>query len=387
MQALKKEKGLVYLLAAALFFSLLCGVGWAIETTAVGEGRTRQEAVNNAIRAAVEQALGTMVKSQTQVSQGKLVWDRIASASAGYVNSHQVLAAGKDPISEMYRAKVRVNVDDHKLKSALDEFLKDPRAQRTFQETSFDERKIVVVYQPRTGFDLPANSKGVQTIMDLIQDKLSSYGFRVFLPDQLVRIKAKSSEMVVDEEDAIGLARQEAADAAIVVSFDAAKRPTADGYNMILCTLSLKAFDTTTGELFANVQDRDKTISRGGGYGVQDGVARAAIKVGPRTVDRMVKKIVNRFSTKRAKFVALIFRNISVKNQNAVEGLLEEIGWRYRVARQTGKYIEIEIFSEADPTSVRRTIRQAINKNGLPLSPSEMIGSRVVFRGTATGGY
>ena len=382
-----KRKGWVFLLVAVLVLSFLSSVSWAIETTAVGEGRTRQEAVNNAIRAAVEQALGTMVKSQTQVSQGKLIWDRIASASAGYVKSHEVLAAGKDPISEMYRAKVRVNIDDHKLKSALDEFLKDPRAQRTFQETSFDERKIIVVYKPRTGFDLPANSKGVQTVMDLIQDKLSGYGFRVFLPDQLMRIKAKSAEMVVDEEDAIGLARQEAADAAIIVSFDAAKRPTSDGYNMILCTLSLKAFDTTTGELFANVQDRDKTISRGGAYGLQDGIARTAIKVGPRTVDRMVKKIVHRFSTKRAKFVTLIFRNISVKNQNDVETLLEEIGWRYRVARQTGKYIELEIFSEADPTSVRRTIRQAVNKNGLPLTPSEMIGSRVIFKGTATGGY
>lgn len=382
-----RRKGLIFLLVAAIGLFFLSSVSWAIETTAVGEGRTRQEAINNAIRAAVEQALGTMVKSQTQVSQGKLVWDRIASASAGYVKSHEVIAAGKDPVSEMYRAKVRVNVDDHKLQNALDEFLKDPRAQRTFQETSFDERKVIVVYKPRTGFDLPANSKGVHTIMDLIQDKLSSYGFRVFLPDQLVRIKAKAAEMVVDEEDAINLARQEAADAAIVVSFDAAKKPTSDGYNIILCTLSIKAFDTTTGELFANVQDRDKTISRGGAYGLQDGIARTAIKVGPRTVDRLVKKIVNRFSTKRAKFVTLIFRNISIKDQNSVERLVEEIGWRYRVSRQTGKYIELEIFSEADPTSVRRTIRQAVNKNRLPLSPSEMIGSRVIFTGKATGGY
>ncbi|HDZ89597.1 MAG: hypothetical protein JRJ09_08895 [Deltaproteobacteria bacterium] len=376
-----------FLLVALLALSFASSGAIAVETTAVGEGRTRQEAINNGIRAAVEKALGTMVKSQTQVSQGKLVWDRIASASAGYVKSYDVIAEGKDPISDLYKVKLAVNLDDHKLKNALDEFLNDPRAQRTFQETSFDERKIIVVYKPRTGFDLPFNSKGVQTIMDLIQDKLSGYGFRVFLPDQLVRIKAKSAEMVVDEEDAINLARQEAADAAVVVSFDAAKRPTSDGYNIILCTLSLKAFDTTTGELFANVQDRDKTIARGGEYGIQDGVARTAIKVGPRTVDRLVKKIVDRFSTKRAKFVTLIFRNIAIKDQDRVEGLVEEIGWRYRVSRQTGKYLELEIFSEADPTSVRRTIRKTLKKNGLPLTPSEMIGSRVVFVGTATGGY
>jgi len=382
-----KRKGWVFLLIAVLVLFFLSTVCWAIETTAIGEGKTRQEAINNAIRVAVEKALGTLVKSQTQVSQGKLVWDRIASASAGYVKNYDVIAEGKDPVSEQYKVKLKVDLDDHKLKSAVEEFLNDPRAQRTFQETRFDERKIIVVYQPRTGFDLPGDSKAVQTVMDLIQDKLSSYGFRVFLPDQLVRIKAKSAEMVADEEDAINLARQEAADAAIIVSFDAAKNPTSDGYNIILCTLTLKAFDTTTGEVFANVQDRDKTISRGGEYGLQDGITRAAIKVGPRSVERLVKKIVNRFSTKRAKFVTLIFRNVSIKDQNNVERHVEEIGWRYRVSRQTGKYIELEIFSEADPTSVRRAIRQAVNKNGLPLTPSEMIGSRVIFTGKATGGY
>jgi len=101
----------------------------------------------------------------------------------------------------------------------------------------------------------------------------------------------------------------------------------------------------------------------------------------------LVKKIVNHFSTNGAKFVTLIFRNITIKDQDRVEEIVEEIGWRYRVARQTGKYIELEIFSEADPTSVRKTIRRAVKKNGLPLTPSEMIGSRVIFTGKATGGY
>ncbi|MCF8120501.1 MAG: hypothetical protein K9L83_09865 [Deltaproteobacteria bacterium] len=381
------KKGVFLLWSAMLSLLVLSTISWAIETTAVGEGRTRQEAINNGIRTAVEQALGTLVKSSTQVSQGKLVWDRIASASAGYVKKYDVIAEGKDPVSDVYKVKLNVSVDDHKLQNAVDEYIDDPRAQRTFQETRFDERKIMVVYQPRTGFDLPADSKGVQTIMDLIQDKLAGYGFRVFLADQLVRIKEKVSEMVVDEESAINLARQEAADAAVTVSFDAAKRPTSDGYNLILCTLSLKAFDTSTGELFANVQDRDKTIARGGDYGIQDGVARTAIKVGPRTVERLTKKIVNRFSTKRAKFVMLAFRNISAGNQLKVESLLEEIGWRYRVARQTGNYVEFEVFSEADPTSVRMTVRREIQKAQLPLTPTEMVGSRVIFDGKDTGGY
>ena len=91
-----------------------------------------------------------------------------------------------------------------------------------------------------------------------------------------------------------------------------------------MCTLNLRAFDTTTGALFANVQDRDKTISRGGDYAIQDGISRAAIKIGPRAVGNLVKKIVKRFSG--PKYVTLIFRNISMKNQNKMEDILEELG-------------------------------------------------------------
>ncbi len=382
------EKGVktgLFLVIAWLVFLSMATVGWAIETTAIGEGRTRQEAINNGIRVAVEQALGTMVKSDTQVTNGKLIWDRIASASAGYVKNYNVLAEGKDPVTDAYKVKLAVTVDDYKLKGAVDDFLNDPRQQQIFQQTKFDERKVVVVYQPQTGFDLPYNSKGVQTIMGLIQDKLAAHGFRVFLPDQIRRIKGKSAEMVVDEETAIEIARQETGDCAIIVSLDGAKRPTSDGFFLLMCTLNLRAFDTATGALFANVQDRDKTISRSGDYAIQDGISRAAIKIGPRAVERLVKKIVKRFSG--PKYVTLIFRNISSKNQNRMEDILDGLGWRIRVARQTGKYIEFEVIGEADPSSVRKIVRKEIQKAGLPLKAGEMVGSRITFGGNATGGY
>ncbi|WP_461833937.1 hypothetical protein, partial [Desulfothermus sp.] len=328
--------------------------------------------------------------STSNVSQGKLIYDRITSASAGYVKSYNVIAEGKDPVTEVYKVKLNVVLDDFKLKNAVNQFMEDPRFQRTFQETKFDERKVVVLYKPRTGLDLPYNSKAVQSVMDLIEDRLSGKGFRVFLPSQLKRIRGRAAEMVVDEETAINIARQETGDAVIIVSFDAGKRPTNDGYYLIYATLTLKAYDCTTGELFANVQDRGKTITRGGEYGLQDGVARVAIKIGPRVVDRLIGKIVRRFSGARAKFVMLILRNININQQDKVEDVLEELGWRYRISRQTGSYMEVEIFNEADPTSVRRILRRSFKKKALGLIPAEVSGARVIFEGSysgAGGGY
>ncbi|RJR25958.1 MAG: hypothetical protein C4582_02785 [Desulfobacteraceae bacterium] len=382
-----KSKRLFYLTAVVGIVICFSTAAWAIQTTAVGEGKSRQEAINNGLRAAVEQALGTMMSSATQVKDGTLLHDKIVSASAGYVKSYDVIAEGKDPVSESYKVKLAVILDDAKLKGSVEEFMKDPRAMSTFTQTKFDDKKIVVVYMPRTGLDLPYDSKAVQTIMDLIQDKLAGYAFRVYLPSELKRIRGRSAEMVVDEATAIDIARQEAGDAMVAVGFDAGRQPTDDGYQLLHVSLTLKAFDPTTGELFANVQDRDKTIARGGDYALQDGLAQAAIKVGPRTVDRLTAKIVERFSTVRQKSVVLILRNIGPKNQTKVERILEDIGWKFRISRQTGKYLEVDIFSEADPTTVRRTFRDAVEKAGMDLTASEMAGSRVTFDGKETGGY
>jgi len=379
---IKRIESLWVIIYLVLFWSAMA---LAMEVIAIGEGHTRQEAINNGIRAAIEKALGTYIKSSTEIGQGKMIYDRIASASAGYVKDYKVLVEGRDPVTDSYKVRLSVVIDDYRLKSAIDEFRKDPRFQRAFQETSFEERRVVVVYKPRTGLDLPYNSKAVQTVMDLIEDKLAEYGFRVFLPSELKRIRGRAAETVVDEKTAIQIARQETGDAVVLVSFDAGTRPIPDGYMLILASLSIKAYDVTTGELFTNVQDRGKTISRGGSYGLADGIARVALKIGPTCVDRLTAKIVERFSTKRAKFVVLIFRNISPKDQDRVEDLLEsDIGWKYRISRQTGSYMEIEVFSEADPTSVRKIMRRSIKRAGLPLTLTEMAGSRVVFSGNYT---
>ena len=131
--------------------------------------------------------------------------------------------------------------------------------------------------------------------------------------------------------------------------------------------------------MFANVQDTNKTITWGSDYGIQDGVTRIVLKIGPRCVNNFIRKIVNRFSTIRAKFVVLIFRNISPNDQDKIENLLNEIGWRYRIAYQTGNYIEIEIFCEADPASVRRVMRKRLKAAGLSFIPIEMVGSKIIF--------
>jgi hypothetical protein len=366
------------------FFSFLIFVTnlWAAEVTVVGIGPARQTAVNDGLRQAVEQALGTFLDSKTSLSDGKVDFDKIITASSGYVKNYDVLAEGKDPIEEIFKVKMRVVVDDIKLKTALEEFLDDPRFQKVFQETRFDNKRIVVLYGRRTKQDLGPDEKAVQLIMDLVEDRLVGYGFRVFLPEQLKRIKGNINEMMIDEQTAIDLARQEDSDGVVLLNIDAGKRKTQDGFYVVHSSIMLKAYDVTTGELFANIHDRDKTISRGGSYGISDGVARVAEKIGAKAADGVVKKIVSRFSGQRSKFIVLVIQDAALSMQDQVEDLvIDDLGLKYRINRQSGSYLEMEIFSETDPTSFRRTLRRAFRKKGIKLNPKEIKGARIVYSG------
>lgn len=57
----------------------------------VGEGRTPDEARNNGFRIAVEQAIGSVVASETAGQNGRLTRDEIISYSAGYVDQYKIL--------------------------------------------------------------------------------------------------------------------------------------------------------------------------------------------------------------------------------------------------------------------------------------------------------
>lgn len=56
-----------------------------------GNGRTTAEARNNGFRLAVESALGTLISSETEVQNGRIVRDEIISYAAGFVDRFEIV--------------------------------------------------------------------------------------------------------------------------------------------------------------------------------------------------------------------------------------------------------------------------------------------------------
>jgi hypothetical protein len=82
------------------------GVGTILNNDVAAE---RDQALDDAMRNAVEQGLGTYIKSETLVQNFQLVDDRILSWSAGYVKKYDILSEGKK--TDVYEVQIRALVN------------------------------------------------------------------------------------------------------------------------------------------------------------------------------------------------------------------------------------------------------------------------------------
>ena len=77
----------------------------------------RDIALEDALRRAVEQVIGTMVESETLVQNFQLISDKIYTQTKGYVTNYQVVSERRD--GELFRVTVKAAVDAGHLQADL----------------------------------------------------------------------------------------------------------------------------------------------------------------------------------------------------------------------------------------------------------------------------
>lgn len=86
-------------------------------TIMIGQGATKDEAVQDAIRKAVESATGVFVYSTSEVKDFTLVKDQIVTASRGYVKDFNVMQESKN--EGIVFVKLNVTVDTDNIKATI----------------------------------------------------------------------------------------------------------------------------------------------------------------------------------------------------------------------------------------------------------------------------
>jgi len=128
----------------------------------------REKALDEAKRAAIEKAMGTMIESRTIVENFQVVKDQIFSRSSGYLKNIKILEEKKTDLGT-YELEIQAEVEISVLVDDIDRFQNIIRWQQN--------PRISIIIEP--GLDntnLPAAHK----IVNLLTAKLKANGFKVF---------------------------------------------------------------------------------------------------------------------------------------------------------------------------------------------------------------
>jgi hypothetical protein len=160
-------KKIVLLLIALL----LGGVSVAMaDVEATGEGPSKEQALVTAMRRAVEQGVGTYLKSSTTVVDSALVDDKILSHSKGYVTSYKIIKEGKS--DDGFSITISAKVDSKTIKDDIDAL--------TILRKSVGNPRILVAYSKKgEGAQLFKDKNFIDEIYNGIVETLTDKQFRV----------------------------------------------------------------------------------------------------------------------------------------------------------------------------------------------------------------
>ena len=194
--------------------------------TGVADGKTaraRDEALNDALRKAVEQGVGTVVTSDLTVEQKRLVEDRIYTESSGYIQQYKILSEEKS--DDLYEVKISAAVRMTKLADDLRSIGLIIRKKR-------NPRVMVVVYSREMNSSyLGVSLEGNRNVENQTERELIAKGFKVLDAGQVSRKKELERLLLEGDSSQAGrLARDFGAD----VLVDADVRRTFVNQRMVL---------------------------------------------------------------------------------------------------------------------------------------------------------
>jgi hypothetical protein len=258
------------------------------------EPAARDRAIDDALRKAVEQSLGTYIDSQTKVENFMLVEDRILSWSKGYVSRYNIVSEGKQT-PEMYQATVDAVVDVSNLQNdaqAVQDLINNMGNPRVM--FLIDEQNVGVTSDRYHYFDV--NMTAAETAM---MNRFMAKGFDVVDPGISRQNKERDRILAAISGDSKSAALVAASQAAEVVITGKAVAKVAQG-------IKLGGMKSCQANLTARVVDSDigSIIATGNKHAAQvhidevTGGTKAIEKAANALADELAGKILEKWRSK-----------------------------------------------------------------------------------------
>lgn len=304
-----RKDAFVGLFLALLLFSWSGGAaGQEVQTiTAEGVGVViggdraiaRDNAINDALRKAVEQAVGTMVSSETLVQNFQTLNDRIYTQTQGYVQNYKILSEKPGP--DLHQVTVQAAV-------AMGNLQKDLQALGILLGQVGKPRIMILIAEQNIGqqyYYWWGHERGEQadltiaenTIMDHFREK----GFDFVdhnVQSKDIKVSPAFRVAELNDQSAITLGQQADAEVVIVGKALAKSVGSIAGTSMksVQANISLRAIQTDNGRVLSSGTEHAAAVHIDEITAGAEALRKASVKIS----DKMIDDIIKNFQTRIA---------------------------------------------------------------------------------------
>jgi len=162
---------LCFVFTTAAFAEMITAEGVAAITGNVTIAR--EKAIDDALRRAVEQAVGTMISSDTMTNNFQVVHDKILAQTSGYVKSYQILK--EEQVGQEFRVAVIADVGRENLQGSLEAL--------GLLQVLKEKPKVMVIIEEKVGGLFGTTAwENVGQAESTIMERLMAAGFNVVDP-------------------------------------------------------------------------------------------------------------------------------------------------------------------------------------------------------------
>lgn len=337
----------------------------------------RKIALRDAQRNAVEQILGTFVRSETKIENYQLLEDKIFSRAEGFIESFTVEEEGVEGTS--YRVVIRAMIKVETLKDEL-------RAIGIMLEEMGFPRIMLIV-------DETVKKNGEETVVDHptlsaeIENRLLKKGFILVAKDYSDQLRRQErelmAEVIASDQKAAEMALSYGAEVVVVGTNTIDYFGVQNLFHQSDATASIRAIIASTAQVVANVQEQ----KRGGSDRAENSYIEASKKVGSVIVDNIIERIIQNWrqvEQRGTHFVVKLYGITSYRRQGmAFIRLLKEISDVSNVQQRAygGGRLEVDLRYHKDLNALMAGIWQQME--GKPefdtVDQKEAIGNNLIF--------
>lgn len=336
-----------------------------------GEGKARDAAIEDALRKAVEQAVGTFIQSETVVQNYTVVSDNILARSTGYVKKYDIMSESKD--GNIYKVTVRAEISSEKLKDDL-------AAIGLLMIRKHKPRVMVVIPEQHLTRKIPDPAGETEIIK-----KLLGKGFKVVDQSQVAKIRDNDQVKAAIEGDSslaakIGL--QYGAEVMIVGEAFSEGAGKNIGGGLISCRarVEARAIKTDTGEILA------ADGRHAAGLDISEAIAgkKALQNAGSELADYLTEQILTKWNDEVTNInsVELIIAGTTYAQLTELKALLSKSFRGVKGIHQksfTGNRAVIEVDLKGDAQAFADELAQK-NFKGLVVEVTDFSANRLELR-------